>query len=506
MKIQSWAMRKSRMFASMLAAVMLVAGSAADAQPVKAPAASPAEVKQRAEALSHEQIEQSHDVPALTRLAQVYAQQNDNERLSWVFKRVSELMPNSGDIKLQLALVYAKMGDKTRAYDTLMRMQMQGFGYDISKDARFDPVHGTKVWDYIVANLGVNSKSFGEGKVAFDLPKNDNLLNALAWDAKRKTLLVGSARTGAIHRLDEKGKLSDFIAAGSNPNLWGVDALGVDAAHDKLYVATSASPKFDKFSADNANKAALLEFDLASGKFVKKFAPPSEATHTFNDIAISNDGAVYVADGAHRVVYKVEGNALKPVVQNSKLGGITAITVSGNGRVLYIADFALGIFGFDLAKGQAFEPTYNPESLVLGGIVGMHFYDDTLVIIEDGMVPKRVMRLSLSPDGRTIKGAMPLDVASQDFIALGDGTLAGEKLYFITNRQDSLYDRNGVLTNPSEAEPEAVFASNVRFAWGKVGAMSAPIPVQVGLPNGVKKEAGASGAPAKDEKHADDKH
>jgi hypothetical protein len=501
MKTQSWAMRTSRMLSPMFAAALLVAGSAASAQPVKAPAASAAEVKQRAESLTHEQIDQSHDVAALTRLAQVYAQQNDNERLSWVFKRVSELMPNSGDIKLQLALVYAKMGDKTRAYDTLMRMQMQGFGYDISKDARFDPVHGTRVWDYIVANLGVNSKSFGEGKVAFDLPKTDNLLNALAWDGKRKTLLVGSARSGAIHRLDQKGKLTDFIAAGSNPNLWGVDALGVDSAHDKLYVATSASPKFDKFSADNANKAALLEFDLGSGKFVKKYAAPSEATHAFNDIAVSADGAVYVSEGVHRIVYKVEGNTFKPVVQNPKLTAISAITVSGNGRVLYIADYALGIFGFDLAKGQAFEPTYNPDSLVLGGIVGMHFYDDTLIIIEDGMVPKRVMRLSLSPDGHTVKGAMPLDVASQDFIALGDGALAGEKLYFITNRQDSLYDRNGVLTSPSEVEPEAVFASNVRFAWGKVGAMSAPIPVQVGMPKDAKKEPSASTPPTKDEKH-----
>jgi hypothetical protein len=461
MKTQSWAL------SSLLGAALLFAGGAAHSQPVKAPAASPTELKQRAEALTREQIEQSHDVASLTRLA----------------------------------LVYAKMGDKTRAYDTLMRMQIQGFGYDISKDSRFDPVHGTKVWDYLVANLGVNSKSFGEGKVVFDLPKSDNLMNALAWDAKRKTLLVGSARDGSIHRLDEKGKLTDFIAAGSNANLWGVDALGVDAAHDKLYVATSASPKFAKFSADNANKAALLEFDLNSGKFVKKYAAPSEATHTFNDIAVSDNGAVYVADGVHRVVYKVEGNTLKPVVQNPKLTAISAITVSANGRVLYIADYALGIFGFDLSKGQAFEPAYNPDSLVLGGIVGMHFYEDTLVIIEDGMVPKRVMRLALSPDGHTIKGAMPLDVASQDFIALGDGTLAGDKLYFITNRQDSLYDRNGVLTSPSDAEPEAVFASNVRFAWGKVGAAAMAVPAQLGLPKDAKKEPGASGAPTKENKH-----
>jgi len=499
MKIQSWATGKARAL-SPLFAVALLASAGAHAQAAKAPAAAPS-VTQRAETLTQEQIDQSHDLPALTRLAQLYGQQNDYERLSWVLKRVSQLMPNSGDIKLQLALVYAKMADKTRAYDTLMRMQMQGFGYDLASDARFEPVHGTRVWDYIVANLNVNSKSFGEGKVAFDLPKSDNLLNALAWDPKRKSLLIGSARDGSIHLLDQKGKLTDFIAAGSNPNLWGIDALGVDSAHGKLYVATSASPKFAKFSADNANKAALLEFDLASGKFVKKYTVSPDVPRTFNDIAVSEKGMVYVADGAHHIIYKVEGDTLKLLVQNAKLTSISALAISGDGRVLYVADYSLGIFGFDLAKGEAFEPKYNPDQLVLGGIVGMHWYDGTLVIIEDGMVPKRVMRLVLSPDGRAIVGAMPLDVASQDFIALGDGAIAGDKLYFIANRQDSLYDSNGVLTDTADVEPEAVFASNLRFAWGKSGAMSAPIPVQVGAPSDVKKEPGAPQQPSDNKKH-----
>jgi len=489
MKTQSW----------VLAAVLLAAGGV-QAQ-TKAPAAAPS-IAQRAEALTQAQIDASRDIPALTKLAQLYGEQNDYERLSWVLKRVSQLMPNSGDIKLQLALVYAKLADKTRAYDTLMHMQMQGFGYDISKDARFDPVHGTRVWDYIVANLNVNSKSFGEGKVAFDLPKGDNLLNAMAWDPKRKSLLIGSARDGSIHLLNEKGKLTEFIAAGSNPNLWGVDALAVDSAHGKLYVATSASPKFVKFSEDNANKGALLEYELASGKFVKKFSIASpEVPRTFNSLAVSDKGMVYAADGGHHVVYKLEGDELKPMVQNAKLTNLSAITVSGDGRILYVADYTLGIFGFDMAKGEAFEPKYNQDSLVLGGVVGMHWYDGTLVIIEDGMVPKRVMRLTLSPDGHTIVSAMPLDVASQDFIALGDGAIAGDKLYFITNRQDSLYDRNGVLTDASEVEPEAVFASNLRFAWGKSGSMAAPIPVQVGMPAGVKKEPAAPEKPSDDKKH-----
>ncbi len=478
-----------------------MAATCAHAQPTKQPTATPAPVAQRAEALTQDQIEQSRDVAALTRLAQLYTQQNDYERLSWVLKRVSELLPNSGEIKLQLALVYAKQNDKSRAYDTLMRMQMQGFGYDISKDPRFEPIHGNKVWDYIVANLNVNSKSFGEGKVAFDLPKADNLMNALAWDPKRKSLLIGSERDGSIHLLSEKGKLADFIAPGSNPNLWGVDALGVDSAHDKLYVATSASPKFVKFAADNANKAALLEFELSSGTFVKKYTPAQDMLRTFNDIAVSANGMVFVADGAHREVFKLEGDALKPVVTNSKLTTISAITVSANGRVLYIADYALGIFGFDLAKGEAFEPSYNADQLVLGGITGMHYYDDTLILTEDGMVPKRVMRLGLSQDGRTIKTAMPIDVGSQDFIALGKGALAGDTLYFISNQQESLYDHNGVLTDPSQAEPEQVFASNVRFAWGQSGAMAAPIPIKQGDPSMLKEGPGFHTTPPDQKSH-----
>jgi hypothetical protein len=491
MKTQSW---------MLAAALALVLGSAA-AQEKKASAASAQpSVAQRAEALTEDQINQSHDITALTKLAQLYGSQNDDKRLAWVLRRVSELTPNSGDLKMQLALVYAKMGDKRNAYDTLMRMQSQGFGYDISKDSRFDPIHGTRVWDYIVANLQVNAKPFGEGTVAFDLPKTDNLMTAFAWDAKRKSLLVGSQREGSIQLVDEKGKVTGLIKPSAENSLWGVDALGVDAVHGKLYVATSASPRFDGFKADNANKSAVLEFDLASGKFAHKYTLPNDGIgHSFNSMAVSKTGQVYVADSAHREILKVEGNALKPIVQNPKLTNIAAITVTDDGRALYLADYSDGIFGFDLSKGTPFELKYGQGQLVLGGVVGMHWYDGTLVIIEDGMVPKRVMRLKLSADGQSVANAMPLDVSSAAFSALGDGAVAGDNLYFVANRQDDLYDAHGVLTDASQAQPLKVYKSNMRFAWGQVGAMKSAAPIEPGKPGTYDKKPGK--LPSGDDKH-----
>jgi len=471
----------------LLAAVLIALCASGYAQD-KAAAAASAEaarenIVKRAEAMTEEQIKQSHDVAALSKLAQLYDKQNDMQRFIWTLHRITELMPNSGDLRLQLAMAYAKNDDKTNAYDTLIRMQTQGFAYDIAKDPRFEPIHGTKVWDYVVANLQANAKQFGEGKTAFELAKGDHLYDALAWDAKRSRLLVGGAREGRIQLVDTAGKLSDFITADANNGLLGIDALAVDGAHGKLYVANSATAIYKGFNAENAGTAGISEFDLASGKFLKNYAfAKSEGAHRLTSLVVGKDGQVYAADGGRKQVFKLDGGALKQIINNPKLTYLSALALSGDGHTLYMADFSLGIFGFDLTKGQAFEPSHNSANLVLGGIVGMYWFDGTLAIVENGMVPKRVMRLQLSADGRSIEGAMPLDAAQPSFDELGSGAVAGDKLYFIANREDALYDARGVLTEADQLEPTRVFASNLRFAWGQkgVGPGLAPLAVDDG--------------------------
>lgn len=488
------------------AGLLLVVATLAFAEDQPAAPSPQAALVQRAEALSEEQIKQSHDLEGLSKLGQIYGAQNDMPRLIWVLQRTSELLPNSGDLKLQLAMAYARIDDKTRAYDTLMRMQMQGFGYDIAKDPRFEPIHGTRVWDYIVANLEVNAKPFGEGKPAFELPRGDHLFDTLAWDAKRGRWLVGSRREGGVRLADETGKLADFLAADAAKGPWQTDALAVDAAHDRLYLASSSTPLFNGFNADNAGKSALFEYELASGKLRHSYVVPGGA-QALSALVAGPQGELYAADGARRTVFKLDNGALVPILSNPKLTGISALALSGDGRTLYLADFALGIFGFDLAKTAAFELAYNREQLVLGGIVDMHWYDGHLVVVEDGMVPKRVMRLKLSADGRGVEGAMPLDVAQPAFAALGRGAVAGDKLYFFANRQDDLYDAHGVLTDATALQPTRVFRSNLRFAWGQSGVGRGVMPVAPGKPGAIGNKApGAKVGEGKGEEKGEEKH
>jgi hypothetical protein len=442
--------------------------AAQTAQQAQAPAQ--ASLAEKAEALTQDQIKASRDIPSLSKLGSLYNSIGDTKRFAWTLKRLTELVPDSGPLRLQLAMAYAEQGDKTNAYDTLVRMQGQGFGYDVSTDTRFDKIHGTKVWDYIVTNLQVNAKQFGEGKPAFELPKGDYLFESLAWDPKRKQFLVGSAREGKVYLADMKGKLSDFIQPTAENGVYSVFDLGVDAGHDKLYVASAGVPYYKGFTAESFGKSGVVEFQLSTGKFLNKYTFPMDAGDLLpTSMAVGKDGHVYVADGDHGKIFRLDNGELKALIENPKLTSIRGMAVSDDGRTLYFADFAAGIFGLDLTKDAPFALGRNPEKLVLGGIVGMYWYDGCLVVIESGMVPQRVMRLKLSADGRGVAAAMPLDVAQPAFATPTLGAIAGDDLYFIANSQKALYDKFGVLKEPGELKPTQIFRSNLRFAWNQSG-------------------------------------
>jgi len=457
-----------------LCAVLLVfAVAVAHAQGGKAPAGP--DVNN----LTQAQIQGMQVPEALYRLAAIYKQKGDLTRMTWALRQLSALRPNTGELKLALASVYAAQGDKTSTYDLLLQMQRQGFGYDLTTSSAFAKVNDTRAWNYIAENLKANLKQFGEGKVAYTLPKGDYLFESLAFDPKKKQLLVGSVREGRIYRVGKDGKLQDFIAPGAENGLWSVYAMATDAAGENLYVASTSSVYFKGFKQEDYGKAGVFKFRLSDGKLLNKYLlTPDNQPRTLSTIAVGRNGEVFAADGVRNLIYRLDGGALKLMVENPKLTSLRGLAVSGDGKTLYFADYALGLFGVDLSAGKAFDVDYSPETLVLGGIDGIYWYDGALVVIENGMSPKRIMRLKLDKDGRKVVTAMPLDVENAAFGLPTYGATDGDSLYFVANSQKNDYDAYGVVKDESKLEPTRIFKSNMRFAWNEsgIGTQLMPIP------------------------------
>ncbi len=448
------------------ASVAIAQDGAAKSDQSSQPAAGQLDVSK----LTQAQIAHITVASVAEQLLVMYRQAGDSERALWALERLAKLRPNVGSIHFQLALTYAAMGEKTKTYDKLIHMQSAGYGYDLDKDPRFAKVADTKVWDYIVKNLKINLDPFGEGKVAFKLPGGDQLFESIAYDPGRKGFLVGSARDGTVSRVDAKGHLSDFIKPNAENGLWSVYALGVDAKHDALYVASTASVYFKDLPKTDFGKAGVFKFRLSDGKFLHSYLLPAEGSpHTLSSMTVGPTGQVFVADGVLNQIWRLDGDSLKMIWSDERLTSVRGMAVSDDGKTLYFADHALGIFGIDLAKSRAFDMVYDPESLVLGGIEGMYWYDHTLVVIESDMQPKRVMRLTIADDGRTITKAMPLDSAAPEFTLPTVGAVDGDMLYFIANSQRNQYDTYGAPKDAAKLQPVVIYRSNMHFAWDEKG-------------------------------------
>jgi len=442
--------------------VVLLAGSAF-AQPASSPAS--AELAR----LTHEQITQVEAPSALLKLAAIYKKSADYERLSWTLERLAALQPNAGDVRYALATTYAMLGDTTKTYDTLLALQRTGYGYDVARNPNFAKATGTKVWDFIVDGFKKNLTPAGDGKVAFTLPGGDTLVDSIAWDARRKQFLVGSVRDGSIRRVDEHGKVSDFIKADADNGLWSVYALAVDVDNDVLYVASTSSVYFKKFAQADFGKAGVFKFSLADGKLLDKYLlEAGKAQNTLSSIAVGPGNEVFAADGLRNIIYRVDGGALKPFIENPKLTSVRGMAVSGDGRFLYFSDYKLGVFGADLAAGRAFDVRYNPANVTLGGIDGLAWYDNHLVAVQSGMSPRRMVRFSLGSDGRSVIGATVLDSANPHFTLPTNGTINGDGFYFIANSQKNEYDGYGSPKDASRLKPVEIFRSDLRFGWDNV--------------------------------------
>ena len=405
------------------------------------------------------------DIDELRAELATFTAAGDVSSQSAVWKRLAELRPHLGQLKLELAATYAQQDMKSAAYTTLLELHTQGYGFDLGSDKRFTKVATTPAWEYIEDALKTSLEPFGTGEVAATLPKQDLLIESVAWDPTRKSLLVGGLREGAVYQVGKGGALTTLVEADADNGLWAVMDLVVDDERGVLWVASTALPHFKGYRPEqDLGRAGVFKFDLETGKFLKSYLSPSLLGQSFfmTALALAPDGTVYAADGVNNAVYMVREDQLKRVFHAGTLTSIRAMTVSGDGRILYFSDVELGIIGYDLATGKPFDVGVTKQ-MALAGIDGLVWWNGSLLAVQNGMTPSRVVRLLLAPDGRSFTGLMPLAAGQPEFGAPTQATIAGDQIYFIANSQKNLYDRFGLLKDADQLQAIRIYAADAGF-------------------------------------------
>jgi hypothetical protein len=203
---------------------------------------------------------------------------------------------------------------------------------------------------------------------------------------------------------------------------WPTLALSADSRRNALWVTASAMPGFSGIAKEEQGKAVLMEIDPMSGKVLHRFDPGTTGPAVLGDMCVTDQGTVYVTDSIGGGVYRLHGDLQTAKLEKIADGLFSPQTpiLSRDGKRLFVADYTMGIAVIGLPAAGAppnlsakLEYLPHPENVAVVGLDGLYRNGDSLIGIQNGTEPERILRFLMNPAQTEITGAQVIHQIGQ---------------------------------------------------------------------------------------------
>lgn len=380
---------------------------------------------------------QPENVPALLTKANTAYESKDYALFSKTLESLHRLRPNNSDYMYQLAIAYALLNEKAKAYEVMLGMQQQGLSYDFTASEHTMGLRGTEVFDYVNDLLIINGKPLGEAELVFTLPESVVMPETISWDESRQKFLVGTISEGQVLAVGTDGEVSELLKADESNGMWAIFDIQVDEPRNRLWITSASMPGYAGYDPVDRGRSGLFEFDLKTLEFIRRYPVPVDGRpHVLGSMFLDPEGNIYIADRTLPIIYSkpVGEDKLKPILILKEMVSQRGIAMQSDGRIMYVADREMGIMVVDLEAKQA-RLLEVPDTLNVGGIDGLYLDNNRLFVIQNGIKPQRVMRLQLDSTGTKVASVAPIAVSMPEFDLPSFGVIKGEDLFYFANSQ-----------------------------------------------------------------------
>ena len=366
-----------------------------------------------------------------------------------------QFRPDNPTMKYNLAGANALVGNKQEALTLLAKVAEMGLVYDPAADTDFESIKGSEEFKSILGLIEKNKAPINRSEVAFKLSEKDLITEGVAYDPAGETFYVGSIHQRKIVSMDKLGIVKDFST--EQDGLWSVFGLKVDAKRRALWVCSTVTPQMRGFQKEDEGKSAVFKFDLKTSKLVKQYSLPDQSKrHWFGDLAITSRGDVLISDSqAPGAVYAIfaEKDSLELFISSEPFRSPQGIALSEDEKHLFVADYSIGVLVFDMAT-KKYVKLAAPANVSLIGIDGMYFYKNSLIAIQNGVKPHRVISFFLNKNFDRVERAEIIEANNPLFNEPTLGVLVKNELYYVANSQwGSFTDDNIIFSLEKLQEP-----------------------------------------------------
>lgn len=333
--------------------------------------------------------------------------------------RIEKLLPFAPDkatVTYQMARTWASAKQWPESIEWLRKAVQLNAGLDPSRDSIFADLRDTREFGQTLTAVREATPPVLTSRTAFIVNEGDLVPESVAYDSSSRNFYFGSMKKGKVVRCSRSGSCSQFAS--------GLDiVLGLKVRTDGLWLLNNSD-----------DDSVLIHYDLSSARTIRRYHVPGKG-HNLNDLAFAPGGEIYLTDTVAGAIWYLANSASDLVRIPGQFQSANGITLSSDGRFLYVSTFPDGVTVVNLKTHLAM-PIVRPEVLCLAAIDGLYFRNGALIAIQNGFMTPRVVQFVLTGDLRGIKRFHVFERRNPLFQGITTGVLVGNEFFYMANIQD----------------------------------------------------------------------
>lgn len=358
-----------------------------------------------------------------------------------------------------LAAVARDTADAIHWIDALAAL---GVGSSLDSDTSYAAFAGNATFAAAAARLASATSDVARGRVRLTVP--DTMLHpeGVAFDARTQRWFIGSVRQRKVVAIAKDGTQADFVKPAAD-GIGGVFGMVVDAPRRTLWIATTSLPRMEGFTATDSGRVGIFGYDIDTGTLRHKAwaMRDSSTAHTFGDVTVASNGDIYASDSQSPWIYRLAAGSdtLVRFATHPLFRSLQGMAMAPDGRTMFVADYSHGLVRLDLTTHDVTRDVTilrTPPHVTTLGVDGLYWHRGSLIAVQNGVTPMRVVRFCLSTDGRSVRAVEVLDRNP----ALADeptlGTIVDDSLFYVATSQWEKFDADGRRVPNAKLRPATV--------------------------------------------------
>jgi hypothetical protein len=342
------------------------------------------------------------------------------------------MFPDSASVRRRLLNAYLEAERPADALAEAVELVERGYVFSPGAQEMLRTLGPTEEQRNALGLQSGNASPIEASGVLAAVPARVQLVESVWRDPSSGDLFVTSVVSRALHVRRGEGEWQPIVLADAG----SLSGMAPDPLSELLWVGSGV---FDQTPGPASAFRGLIAIHPATGQETRRLAAPAGASPS--DLAVAGDGTVYASDPLTGAIYvgRPGAGALEILVAPGTFRSPQGLVPWKDG--LLVSDYAYGLAFVDRG-GRAWRVAAELP-LLLDGIDGIWRRGEAIVAVQNGARPMRIIELTLSPEGKRIRGARVLERAHPGWTEPVGGNISNGELVYVATGQWDRFGKGG---------------------------------------------------------------